>query len=568
MTRHILLTALLLGLLLLSACGDDATDPGLPPDPVDETAPLVVSLDPGHLQNAVPVSGILRVRFSEPVDTTTLADALNLTHGEVDGFTWNDDEDEVLISHTPWPDGEEVTFTVGSGVTDLAGNTLPQAFSTTFFTSSPDPVMVAHDFFAPATAVPVNGYIVLQFSHPMELNSIFNASTLNMDPPPGTEKAAAAIRVGTVDGDYSRVKIIWDGDLAPATRYEYVLSTDARTRDGAYLSVGFSLQFVTAAGVDETPPYVLSTSPALDSVVAPNVGTITVTFSEPIDPSYREPGIRSALLDMFMAREPVWNAAGDEMTVYLAADLPAGVRFYAIWEDANLYDMCGNWNPEPDSLSFQTAGEAALVPVREDLRWYYTYSWGDKAPQFVRQTLENLGGGRFDRVLMLYTGTGFDDQLERYHMGLDDGTVTFRGFVDDGQDIMFNPPIAYIPHPLTATWSGETTVTMDGVPVTLSYAGERSEPYRDYYHPRKISGGTYLDDCVDVEIHYTMTLPGETEPFQTGTDYLGLCPGLGFRYAESEGYEYDGGVEVGEWYDSLGLMGLGFDDRFNLGDWD
>lgn len=569
MPRHILLRGLsllaALGLFLVFGCSSDSTDPIVPGDPVDETAPLVVDLDPHPLESDVPLDAAIQVRFTEPMDPASVAAALTLSHGTVVDVTWSQAGNEALITHTPWPEGTPVTLTVGSSAADPAGNTLPQAFGTTFYTRSSLPVMIDHDFFSPSTAVPPNGYFIIQFSHPMDLFSIFNAATVTENPPLGAEKRAVpGIRVGTFEGDYSRVKIIWDGELTPLSRYAFTLSTDAETREGTNLSEEFTLYFTAGAANDETPPYILSTSPALDSVVAPGLKVITVTFSEPIDPGYREPGIRSGLLDMFMPREPVWNAAGDEMTAYLMGDLPEGVRFYAIWESANLYDMCGNWNPTPDSLSFFTSGEASLLPVREDLFLFYQYSDDDKAPDtLMRQSIQNVRGDMFERVLDRFTDTGYDEEWERWYMRTDARNILLRGFREDGDDLMLDPAVTYLPHPMGSTWNGTTRLTVDGQTVDMAYSATASDPERVYWGRGKVSGGVYLDNCRDVELTYTMTPVGGTQPVQTGMDYLQLCPGLGILYLDSEGETFDEGVQVDSWYNSLGLYFVSFDDDSN-----
>ena len=153
----------------------------------------------------------------------------------------------------------------------------------------------------------------------------------------------------------------------------------------------------------------------------------------------------------------------------------------------------------------------------------------------------------------------------RQELRTDGQDLLFRGFMEGGSPVMFNPALTYLPGPLTATWAGSSTISMEDQTVVLAFLGAHTGTERQYFDFNKISGGTYLDNCVSVELYHSLTLLGESTPFETGTDWVYLCPGLGIIGFESEGTEFEDGVEVDSWSNSFYLRGAAIDDGFESG---
>ncbi len=560
---RLLLLLVFCALSAMVGCSDDATtDPGGGGGGGggDTLAPIVTRLTPDNHESNVEVGQDISVQFSEPVDPGTFADALQISEGAVTHIAWDDSSTSATVSHSDWSEGATVTVTVGTGVTDLAGNALAQVFSTEFYTYSSEAALVAYDFYAPMDDVPLNGFFDLRFSRAMNLNSILSAYTLSLN---DGSKDLPGIIVGSVDHDFTRVRVRWDGTLAPQQAYRFEISTDATTLQGDNLAAPIVIDFTTGLDVDETPPYILSTSPVLGSVVDPSLTTITITFSEPVDESTTTPESMAGILSMFMAREPVWNNAGDELTVYLTGPLPAGVRLYAIWGAEEFKDMAGNANAAADSLSFSVSGSPELFPVREDLRIYYNAETDQGGTERMRQTIENIAGDQFERVVMRQTDTGYDEFEEHWYMARSGASVMFRGFREGQSDMMFDPAVNYLPSPLPADWSGSTTVTSDEGTSNLNFTGVLLETYRQYWSTSKtVSTRQYLDNCVVLSIYHEMTPTGSTEVMEDGTDTVYLCPGVGIIAMDSEGHEYDGEVVVDSWESSLFLLGAAVDGRY------
>ena len=128
-SRRLILVALLLGLALaLASCSDDPTDPA-----TDTTAPLVVSVNPSQDDGNVDLDEELAIAFNEDMDPATATGGVTLSHGTVTGTAWTDAR-TLVVSHTDWPEGTEITATATVGLTDEAGNALATAFAWNFWT--------------------------------------------------------------------------------------------------------------------------------------------------------------------------------------------------------------------------------------------------------------------------------------------------------------------------------------------------------------------------------------------------------------------------------------------------
>jgi hypothetical protein len=86
----------------------------------------------------------------------------------------------------------------------------------------------------------------------------------------------------------------WRGDtlfvtpaylLSASTAYTFTVSGTSEALNGQTLGSDYSFSFTTTAASDDTPPTVLSTSPAGGAVNVSGVAPVAITFSEPMDPS-------------------------------------------------------------------------------------------------------------------------------------------------------------------------------------------------------------------------------------------------------------------------------------------
>ena len=131
------LLAWLLVSLVLAGCGA-AQDAGGPAPEPDLTPPRIESFSPPQGAILEPDQVVIRIRFSEAVDQAALAQYLSVTrNGQPVAGTWQYDPDTFTATFQPdqpFPLDADITVTVQSGLTDLAGNPLEAGKSWSFGT--------------------------------------------------------------------------------------------------------------------------------------------------------------------------------------------------------------------------------------------------------------------------------------------------------------------------------------------------------------------------------------------------------------------------------------------------
>jgi Bacterial Ig-like domain len=547
--------AMIISVSFMGGCSssDDPVTPGdNPPVVTDTIAPLVTGFDPETGTINIPTDAVLQVEFSEPMLTSTATGNITLTAGTVSLLEWDDDSMVLEISLGGLTESQSVTLTVGEGLTDLAGNNLPQAFSTQFFTHSSVPVMMEVDFHADPLAVPCTVRPAMQFSEGMDLLSVYNATTIS-----DGSKTVPQYQIGTVMGDYSHVTIKFLSPLDAETTYSVEISTDAVTQEGTNLSAPVNFSFTTTQEVDTTAPTLVSTVPAQGSVSPRTLDRVILNFSEPVDPTRVDPDTLSAFFHFFSQAEPVWNEAGDQMTVYLSGTLPAGVDFFAGFEDEAFYDWANNGNSEPVSVRFSIEGEADLFPVRADLGWVYEFdgegaddqgTWNDEG--FFLTVFDPGTGNNFDRISNVELDGEFSVPDEHWFMSEDSGgNITMRGFEENEGNVMFSPALNYLPNPVPNQWEGQAQMTQNGETAWIHFSGETVEPARDVRWRYVDGAWVVMENVINIRLVHTLsTDEAGTNVISEGTEEFMVCPGLGFVGWESEEFEYEEGIQVEEYY--------------------
>lgn len=552
--RFLLLLLVALLVITVGCSGDD--DPAGPaPEPeapTDTTRPVVTGFQPWNDNEVVAVDAELLVGFSEPMDRASVEGALVLTSGEITSITWDVEDTAVLITHAEWAPGAAVTLTVGTGATDLAGNALVQAFSRSFYTTTDTPEVLAVDVAGDPGAAPINTSVVLQFSWPMDASSVNEAMTITESS--GGKDVPGRV-VGTYHEDRYRIWIGFQSDLTPLTTYTITIGTDAHSYGEplTYVAAPIEVSFTTGEGADVTPPEIIACDPPVGSEAPADLDRVVVTFSEPLDLAQFTPSRVSAALGLHLSCAPVWNATADEVTLYLQRPLPPGLRIAAVWGSSGFIDQAGIHNGEPDSVWFTTPGEASLMPVEADRRQYY--NGGD-----LRISYANLSGDSFERLMTGRTAGGYTDLQDRWFMHMNDMGVFLDGFENDGDVVDLAPEVSYLPLPVRNFWEGSVLAATGGQNVILDYEGQ----FIEYTNERvsvadKVIPTMYwvAEDCVHVSLSHTMTLEGETEPFETAVEDLWFAPGIGIVRWYSEGSGPDGSFE-----DSVWLEAVAWDDRW------
>ena len=270
---------------------------------IDNFRPSVVSTSPpfnvpSPIPQNIPLNANIVLTFSEPMNPLTI------TSNSVQvSFISNGNviQQSVPVSGTLalFSDLRTVTFTpaqqlapsstyfvtMGTSITDLAGNMVFPLVGTSFVTgvqaAEATPLTVTVSPAEGDTGIAINAPVVLQFSRPVAPTTFSDATmavTGSAGPIPGTfvfEQENRVVR-------WKPANLI---QLAPNTVHTVSVSTGITDLAGVPMAALVSSSFTTGLGVDTTIPTLLSALPANNATGVARVATITVTMSEPINPA-------------------------------------------------------------------------------------------------------------------------------------------------------------------------------------------------------------------------------------------------------------------------------------------
>ncbi len=541
----LLLTGMLSLILGIAACSDDDDNGGQPPG--DTVAPVVSVIEPNN-QTGVSLNEPVVVEFSEAMDQDTADGNITLSQGTITGFTWLNDY-TVSVAHSNWPEATQVTVTVGAGMTDLAGNHLPHAWTASFWTESSNVVFLTSEPANGATDVNRSVQPRLLFSQRMNLPSLIASTTIT-----DNGKSGVVVPEWTIsDAGSNWYRIVFASDLDATTSYTIQVSTAAQAEGGQNLSAAVSITFTTGSVADTDPPIIVSASPAGGNV-NPDQTTITITFSEPLDTQADvKPDRINGQLMTTMAGEPTWNGDNTILTVYLQPPLPAGVRFFAVFGPGSFQDMSGNPNAETDSVSFTVAGAPDHFPINRDWEYYYFRAGFHETIQKdyfedeIKEQFENISGQTFDWVRYRWDEFGVGGWVvdDRQYIRKNSSGIYFRGFNDEGQaDVMFTPEVLYQDLPMAnTTWDGSATTPYGVTTLRVDYEGATTGPEVLVYdsespdEPNLVFENSYRST-----LYHALTVVELSELQEVGTDTLWYAPGIGVLQTFSGSTEYADGV--------------------------
>jgi hypothetical protein len=252
----------------------------------DTTAPSVSSTDPANAASGVALNKKIAATFSEAMNASTISTTnFTLKQGATavagtvtyTGTTATFAPTVALASNTTY------TATITTGVKDLAGNAMANAFAWSFTTgASADttaPFVSSADPANAATGVALNKKIAATFSEAMDPSTI---STVTFTLKQGTTPVAGTVSYAAVG---TTATFEPGSILAASTVYTATITTGAKDLAGNSLLSDTAWSFTTGATADTNRPTVLATVPAN---AATGVGTnqaINLTFSEQMDPA-------------------------------------------------------------------------------------------------------------------------------------------------------------------------------------------------------------------------------------------------------------------------------------------
>ena len=462
----LILTGVLTLAFMLPACSDDPADPG--GGGADTTAPTVAGVSPSNGSTNVGDSEPLVITFNEAMDPDSDDGAVTLSHGTISSQTWTDSR-TLTVAHTDWPEATRVEMTVGTGFADVAGNHLAAALTVGFWTESTTLAFLDSDPASGATNVNRNASVMLLFSADMNESSLLTGVTIADDTKANYE---FSVNAGE-NGQYTLDPV---DTLPGSTLITVTIGTAVQSQQGANLAEAVSFSFTTGADVDTTPPTIVGFDPPSGSTMSPDHGSITVTFSEPMDIGTFNPTRMNAQFARTIDQvggQPLWNAAGTQVTVPLPAGIAAGLSLeigFADYADAN-----GVVQAAETLWSVRVAGAINAFPVTDGQRFILEGTLaegnlGNPNPIWTGEEVQYLGysarstSGQWN--LEDFTGPDFATVQEYDIIGVGSSAVTWLGFAqDDGgsgfTELFFTSPLVSVELPLAVgnTWTSTASVT-------------------------------------------------------------------------------------------------------------
>jgi len=216
----------------------------------DTTAPTISSILPANGATDLDVSTVAKVTFDEPMDADTI-NTSNLIFTDANGASVDGSLSTSAQTVTFTPSSNlayEATysFTVTTGVSDLAGNTLVTASSTSFTTGAEpdtsDKVAPEITSVSPSDAssdVAKNTKVVVDFSEAVDADTLSSAFTL------ATQAGVNVTGLVSVSG--AKATFTPSNELDAETTYVATVSTGAKDLAGNTLATETSWNFTTQA---------------------------------------------------------------------------------------------------------------------------------------------------------------------------------------------------------------------------------------------------------------------------------------------------------------------------------
>jgi hypothetical protein len=398
---------------------------------VDTTPPTVSGVSPPSGATGVPGTVVITATFSEAVNQSTLTAATvyltpaGSTIPVAASLSYAPTTNTVSLTPSAplATDANNYTLTVKSGpagVTDLAGNPLAADFTSSFTTlDNTPPTVTGVSPVAGATGVPGTVVITATFSEAVNQSTI-TSSTVYLTPTGSTTPVAASLSYNSTT---NTVSLTPSAPLATnANSYTLtVKSGSAGVTDpfGNPLAADFTSSFTT---LDNTPPTIVTMSPAPGSTGVLATAVVTATFSEPVNVSTLTSN--TVFLTVSGSGTPI--AAGisydaPSRTVTLRPSVPlAGSTQYQVTikgGSAGVQDLAGNplsadqvWSfttvpPYASAFIFQSvpasmvAGQSYAVSVTMQNTGANTWTWANAYKLGSWNPRDNFTWG-FNRVYL------------------------------------------------------------------------------------------------------------------------------------------------------------------------
>jgi hypothetical protein len=366
----------------------------------DISPPEIVSVVPADGQTDAALNTEIRVRFSEPVNISTItAETVFIRDSSGTKIHGSVVYDEANMTATFTPDildyGTTYNAVITTGVKDLEGNSLQTDFEWSFTTmTEPDTVPPEIISVVPAdgqTDLALDTEISIQFSEAV------NVSTITLETLTVLNESGSTVG-GTVTYDEANMTVIFTPDaLNYGTVYNIVITTGVKDSAGNALQADFEWSFATISEPDTVPPEIISVVPADGQRDVALNTEIIIVFSEPMNASTITPETVFVSDESGGRVDGLLNYDEANMTVIFTPDaLNYGTTYNAVIT-ADIKDLAGN-------------------PIQADFEWSFsTITASDTVPPEIISVLPAPGGSNislnteimavFSEPLNLYTVT-------------------------------------------------------------------------------------------------------------------------------------------------------------------
>lgn len=497
--------------------------------------PRVVSVVPDSGSIDVALDAPVTISFDRDMSQPSAYGNVSLSPGSELDLDWTDSR-TLIVSHGEWPEGVEVTASVGSGLESAEGVPLEKPLSWRFFTQTEDVSLLS--MFPPdgATGMLVTTQVHLLFSKPMNRETLPGAIAVTS---PG-----GIAHDFDVDGAGQHWNLTFFEDLPGSTPITVFVGTAAQDTLGQALIEAVSFSFTTGSEADTLPPEIESISPANGTSIPSGTQVVRIAFTEPIDETSLLPSVFSGQFWLALADQmnPAgWSDNHKVLTINLRTPLSPGAVFRL--EVDSFADIHGNVNTEGFAWEVTVTGVAEYFPVLDG--WHYMYEglWESIAPPEIAsgeltrfEKVEATSDDDFLRWISEQRGEPThlrDDNpwpaYDRYHLA--PNFVEYTGALfDDGMELSFGPSIRVLPRPVsTSTWSGTSTSSHPQVgELLIEYAGEVLAGTTDLPGPdREDEDFLQLSwlRCRKILMAYNISANGQ--PYYSRSDTLWYAPGVG-----------------------------------------
>jgi hypothetical protein len=318
----------------------------------DFIAPYVVSTSFYGFEQGVPINTALTMRFNKPIDQSTFNPAnvyiydASTSLAVASNASFSADGTTLILMPTSNLTPNQQYYLYCYGLQDLSGNQ-QQGFSTYFTTgSTTDTTPPTVQLISPPSGfvgAPTNTLPQILFSTVISGASLGQVSLQRGSTCPGSPVSTTA---SLILGD-TAIQLTPSTPLLPGTMYTLCV---AGVQDvvGNTMASPVSSSFTTGTGVNLTPPSIVSVTPANGAIDVPVNSTITVVFSEAIDPVSFNSTTNFVSEDPTGAVVPATVTFSPDLTKAILTPntaLTGGSQLYSIYVNyysSGLTDLAGN----------------------------------------------------------------------------------------------------------------------------------------------------------------------------------------------------------------------------------